>query len=71
MKINIDFFLVCISTCVYLWYLWYDRNHDMERYYLNHNKIKYKLVLYSKYVLMFSMIYNIRQYVMNYIQSKK
>jgi O-antigen/teichoic acid export membrane protein len=71
MKINIDFFLVCISTCVYLWYLWYDRNHDMERYYLNHNKIKYKLVLYSKYVLMFSMIYNIRQYVMNYIHSKK
>ena len=71
MKINIDFLLVCISTCVYLWYLWYDSNHDMERYYLNNNKIKYRLVIYSKYVLMFSTIYNIRQYIMNYINSKK
>lgn len=64
-----NFFLVLISTAVYGWFCWFDRNHDMERYYINHDKLKYKLLLYSKYVLMFSIVYNVKAYIFNLLKN--
>lgn len=33
---------------------------DMERYYINEHPMKYKILLYSKYVLFFAFLYNCR-----------
>jgi hypothetical protein len=42
-----------------LYYL-YDTNKDMERYYIYNDKLKYTLLLYCKYVLMFAFVYNLK-----------
>jgi len=60
-----EFFFVFISASVYTWFCWFDKNHDMERYYVNKDTLKYKLLIYSKYVLLFSIVYNVKAYVFN------
>jgi hypothetical protein len=47
-----------ISGIFLLLYFTNRRYKDMERYYINTNKFKYKIVLYSKYVLIFAFMYN-------------
>lgn len=44
---------------------------DMERYYINKNPILYKILLYSKYVLMFAFFYNCRFIVYKILKNLK
>lgn len=47
-----------ISGIILFLYFTNNKYRDMERYYLNHDVFKYKLLLYSKYVLIFACMYN-------------
>lgn len=44
---------------------------DMERYYINKNPILYKILLYSKYVLMFAFFYNCRFIIYKILKNLK
>jgi hypothetical protein len=57
-----------ISGIFLLLYFTNRRYKDMERYYINNNKLKYKILLYSKYVLIFAFMYNCRFIVYNLLK---
>ena len=57
-------FLILFSGLVYGWFTWYDRNNDALRYYLNHDKVKYNLLLFSKCFIVSVLMYNTKDLVM-------
>lgn len=63
-------FLIFFSGVVYGWFCWYDRNNDALRYYLNHDKVKYNMLLFSKCFIVSVLMYNIKDLMMTKLFKK-
>ena len=53
------FFMLASGIALIIYFM--KKNYkDMERYYINKHPIKYRVLLYSKYILFFAFLYNCR-----------
>lgn len=69
--ISIPCFFFVISLGTYIAIKYYDSNKDMERYYYNHDKTKYNMLIYATHILFFVAIYNFREVAIQYLIPKK
>jgi hypothetical protein len=60
--------IVVITGILLIIYFSNTRYMDMERYYLNVDHMKYKVLLYCKFVLLFACIYNAKHLFLNYLK---
>ena len=56
-------FSIMSGVVLIVYYL--SKYRDFERYYINNDKLRYKILLYSKYILLFCFIYNIKHVIVN------
>ena len=66
MKISATF--VVFSLMVLVINYFNDRNHDIERFYIQTDKPKYLLLKYSKYILYVALIYNVKHLLFTYLK---
>jgi len=66
-KISLTF--VIFSAVVLLVYYLQDKNHDIERFYIQNEKPKYLLLKYSKYVLYVALFYNIKYIIFTFLKT--
>ena len=59
------FFSLIVLAIYYL----NDRNHDIERFYIQTDKPKYLLLKYSKYILYVAVFYNLQYILVTYLKT--
>lgn len=69
LKISATFTFFSLLVLV-LYYL-NDRNHDIERFYIQTDKPKYLLLKYSKYILYVALIYNLKYLLVTYLKASE
>ena len=67
LKISITF--TFFSLIVLIIYYLNDRNHDIERFYIQNDKPKYLLLKYSKYILYVVVVYNLKYLLVTYLKT--
>lgn len=67
LKISATF--IFFSLIVLAFYYLNDRNHDIERFYIQTDKPKYLLLKYSKYILYVAVFYNLQYVLVTYLKA--
>jgi hypothetical protein len=63
-----DIIIVILSGISLLYYFYYNENRKIERYFYQNNKVLFTVLEVTSFIILTSLIYNIRFILFNYIK---